>query len=77
MEREIYLVWQTDEWLSHSSKVLAYIGEDYEDCCAQIAKECHLNRDDEKELLVNAQVRRADDGFFIESVIINCFHPDF
>ena len=26
MEREIYLVWQTDEWLSHSSKVLAYIG---------------------------------------------------
>lgn len=77
MKREIYLVWQTDEWLSHSSKVLAYIGEDYEDCCAQIAKECHLNSDDEEELLANAQVRRVDDGFFIESVPINGFHPDF
>lgn len=77
MAKSIYLVWQTDEWLSDSSKVLAYIGEDYEDCVAQIAKECHLNSDDEEELLEYAQVRRKDDGFFIEEQRLNHFHTEF
>lgn len=46
-------------------------------CQMEIAKECYLNSDDEEELLANAQVRRVNDGFFIESVPINGFHPDF
>ena len=77
MEKSIYLVWQTDQWLSSNSKVLAYIGEDYEDCVAQITKECNLNSDDEEELLVNAQVCRANDGFFIEEQRLNHFHDQF
>ena len=78
MAKSIYLVWQTDQWLSNNSKVLAYIGEDYEDCVAQVASECHLNSDDEEELLVNAQVRRPNkDGFFIEEQRLNHFHDQF
>ena len=77
MGKSVYLVWQTDEWLSNSSKVLAYVGEDYEDCVAQITKECHLNSDDEEELLANAEVRRKKDGFFIEEQRLNCFHDQF
>lgn len=69
----VYLVWQTDCWLSHNSKTLVYLGNDYEDCCAQITKEFGLNMDDEEELLENAQVRRHDDGFFIEEQRINAF----
>ena len=77
MGKSIYLVWQTDQWLSNSSAVLAYIGEDYDDCCAQIAKECNLNNADYEELYENAQVRRTDDGFFIEEQRLNHFHSDF
>lgn len=76
-KKEIFLVWQTDEWLSHSSKVLAYLGECYEDCCEKIREECDLNESDFNELMENAQVRRENDGFFVESVPINGFHPDF
>lgn len=73
----IYLVWQTDEWLSYNSRVLAYVGESYEDCCAQIKAECSLSDDDYRELCDNGQVRRTDDGFFIEEQPLNAFHPDF
>lgn len=73
----IYLVWQTDEWLSYRSSVLAYVGESYEDCCAQIKAACALTEDEYRELCDNAQVRRADDGFFVEEQTLNAFHSNF
>lgn len=77
MSKSVYLVWQTDERLSNRNKVLAYVGEDYDDCCAQIASECNLSDEDYEELCENAQVRRTDDGFFIEEQRLNCFHDQF
>lgn len=77
MAKSIYLVWQTDVCVSNKSKVLAYIGEDYDDCVAQIAKELNLSHDDEKELSENAQVRTKDFGIFIEEERLNHFHSQF
>lgn len=77
MEKSIYLVWQTDVWVSNKSKVLAYIGEDYDDCVAQIAKELKLSYDDENELSEYAQVITKDFGIFIEEERLNHFHSQF
>ena len=77
MAKSIYLVWQTDVWVSNKSKVLAYIGEDYDDCVAQIAKELNLSHDDENELSENAQVSTNDFGIFIEEERLNHFHSQF
>lgn len=77
MEKSIYLVWQTDVWVSNKSKVLAYIGEDYDDCVAQIAKELKLSYEEEKELSENAQVSTKDFGIFIEEERLNHFHSQF
>lgn len=77
MAKSIYLVWQTNVWFSNNSKVLAYIGEDYDDCVAQIAKELNLSHDDEKELSENAQVSTNDFGIFIEEERLNHFHSQF
>ena len=77
MAKSIYLVWQTDVWFSNKSKVLAYIGEDYDDCVAQIAKELNLSHDDKKGLSENAQVSTNDFGIFIEEERLNHFHSQF
>lgn len=77
MEKSIYLVWQTDVWFANKSKVLAYIGEDYDDCVAQIAKELKLSYEEEKELSENAQVSTKDFGIFIEEERLNHFHSQF
>lgn len=77
MAKSIYLVWQTDVWVSNNSKVLAYIGEDYDDCVAQIAKELKLSYEEENELSENAQVRTNDFGIFIEEERLNHFHSQF
>ena len=77
MEKSIYLVWQTDVWCSNKSKVLAYIGEDYDDCVAQIAKELKLSYEEENELSENAQVSTKDFGIFIEEERLNHFHSQF
>lgn len=77
MKKSIYLVWQTDVWVSNKSKVLAYIGEDYDDCVAQIAKELKLSYDEENELSENAQVITKDFGIFIEEERLNHFHSQF
>ena len=77
MVKSIYLVWQTDVWISNKSKVLAYIGEDYDDCVAQISKELKLSCEEEKELSENAQVSTKDFGIFIEEERLNHFHSQF
>ena len=77
MAKSIYLVWQTDVWVSNKSKVLAYIGEDYDDCVAQISKELKLSCEEEKELSENAQVSTKDFGIFIEEERLNHFHSQF
>lgn len=77
MEKSIYLVWQTDVWHSKKSNVLAYIGEDYDDCVAQIAKELKLSYEEENELSENAQVSTKDFGIFIEEERLNHFHSQF
>jgi hypothetical protein len=77
MAKSIYLVWQTDVWVSNKSKVLAYIGEDYDDCVAQISKELKLSCEEEEELSENAQVSTKDFGIFIEEERLNHFHSQF
>lgn len=78
MEKQsVYLVWQTYERLSNKGKVLAYIGEDYDDCVAQISKELNLSCEEEKELSENAQVSTNDYGIFIEEERLNHFHSQF
>lgn len=77
MEKSIYLVWQTDVKHSNKSEVLAYIGEDYDDCVAQIAKELKLSYEEENELSENAQVSTKDFGIFIEEERLNHFHSQF
>ena len=77
MAKSIYLVWQTDVWFSNKSKVLAYIGEDYDDCVAQIAKELKLSYEEENELSENGQVSTKDFGIFIEEESLNHFCSQF
>ena len=77
MAKSIYLVWQTDVWFGNKSKVLAYIGEDYDDCVAQIAKELNLSYEEENELSENAQISTKDFGIFIEEERLNHFHSQF
>jgi len=77
MAKSIYLVWQTDVCLSNNTKVLAYIGENYDDCVAQIAKELKLSYEEENELSENAQVSTKDFGIFIEEERLNHFHSQF
>ena len=78
MEKQsVYLVWQTYERLSNKGKVLAYIGEDYDDCVAQIASELKLSYEEENELSENAQVSTKDFGVFIEEERLNHFHSQF
>lgn len=75
--KSVYLVWQTNRWLSNNSKVLAYIGDCWEDCMAMARKLFNLTDDEFNELNENAQVRREDDGVFVEEQCINAVYNGF
>ena len=75
--KSVYLIWQTDRWLSHNSKELAYIGECWEDCMGMARKLFNLTDDEFNELNENAQVRREDDGIFMEEQFLNCVYNGF
>ena len=77
MENIIYLVWYCDEWLSTHDRTLAYVGNNYEDCCQKIAKELEMNENDYNELCEQGQVRRKHDGIFIEEQKLNEFYDLF
>lgn len=50
--RTIYLVFETDAWLSHSSETLVYVGDDLEECIAEVGAENDLTFEQRDELLV-------------------------
>lgn len=75
--KSIYLVWQTDKWLSTNSKALAYIGDCWEESMHKAKELFNLTDDEFNELNENAQVRREDDGVFIEEQFINAVYNGF
>lgn len=65
----IYLCYETDKWHTHASKVLVYLGEDLEDCIAQLRKEFDLVPSYCEQLRNNMQTI----GLLIEEERLNCF----
>jgi uncharacterized protein CbrC (UPF0167 family) len=76
-KKSIYLVWQTDRWLSNNSKALAYIGDCWEDIMHEAKELFGLTDDEFNELNENAQIRRENDGVFIEEQVINAVYNGF
>lgn len=77
-QETIYLCYEADKWLSHDSKLLAYVGTDLEDCIAQLAAYFELNRTNEEELRTNLQtISQRGYGYIIEEERTNCFINGF
>ena len=76
-KQTIFIVWQTDQYLSTNDKVLAFVGTDFQKSCKAIAKKCDLTKEEYNELFDNCQVRRYSDGFYIEEMTLDSFHHNF
>lgn len=71
----IYLCYETDKWHTNASKVLVYLGEQLEDCIAQLRKEFDLVPSDCEQLRNDMQTFgfEKDSELLIEEERLNCF----
>lgn len=77
-QKTIYLCYETDKWISHESKELAYIGTDLEDCIAQLAEKFELTEKNKEQLRTNYQtISQQGYGYIIEEERTNCFVNGF
>lgn len=72
-QKQIYLCYETDCWHSNSSRVLRYVGEDKEDCIAQL--QAHRGMTNEQAEQVREMDQSQCDGYewLFEKVLINAF----
>lgn len=71
----IYLCYETDKWHTNASKVLVYLGENLEDCIAQLRQEFDLEPSD-CDFLRNEMHTvglERDRELLIEEERLNCF----
>lgn len=71
----IYLCYETDKWHTNASKVLVYLGENLEDCIAQLRQEFDLLPRD-CDFLRNEMHTvglERDRELLIEEERLNCF----
>lgn len=74
-QKSIYLCYETDKWHTNASKVLVYLGENLEDCIAQLRKEFDLVPSD-CDFLNNEMHTvgfERDRELLIEEERLNCF----
>lgn len=71
----IYLCYETYKWHTNASKVLVYLGENLEDCIAQLRQEFDLLPNDCKNLRNDMQTIGFDKEceLLIEEERLNCF----
>lgn len=71
----IYLCYETDKWHTHASKVLVYLGENLEDCIAQLRQEFDLVPNDCENLRNDMHTIGFDKDceLQIEEERLNCF----
>lgn len=74
-QKQIYLCYKGNAWLNYSSLVLCYIGENKEDCIAQL--QAHRGMTDEQAEQVReknqSQCNNLDYEWFFEQVLTNAF----
>ena len=70
----IYLCYETDKWHTNASKVLVYLGENLEDCIAQLRQEFDLVPSDCEQLRKDKQTfGMGRSELLIEEERLNCF----
>lgn len=75
-QQEIILCYETDKHHSISSRALVYVGEDLEDCIAQIDKHRGGLSDEDKEQLrdmLQTQGHEGDTEWYFDKVLTNAF----
>lgn len=72
-QETIYLAYETDQWLTHKSRVLRYVGTDFDDVVAQLSKEYDLDDNQYATLQEHRQLNANDYGLLIEEQRTNCF----
>lgn len=74
-QKPIYLCYETDAWCSNSSRVLRYIGEDKEDCIAQLKAYRQMTDEQARQVRETdqSQCNDLDYEWLFEKVLTNAF----
>lgn len=75
IQNMIYLCYRTDEWLSNDSKELVYVGEEIEDCIAQLVtyKDMTEEQADDIRSMLQSQCNGLGYEWVFETAYTNAF----